>query len=163
MSGVGWTFQWSITVRRLTTSNRDGATALIGSRRNTLGGSSFLQLYVLPKTTLFRVNEKLTWQTTQNPQDIALRSTSPNAMTMDSPTLKPQANTSADITIFAIVQYAIRQSSREQMGRVEIYGHSLSQFADRPVAQHVLPRSGVPTHDMLVRTSVSTRKKMRLK
>ncbi|THU63090.1 hypothetical protein C4D60_Mb01t12080 [Musa balbisiana] len=60
-------------------------------------------------------NEKLTWQTTPSPEDMALRSTSPNAMTMDNPTLKPQANTSADITIFVFVQYAIRQSSRKQM------------------------------------------------
>ncbi|CAL9145941.1 unnamed protein product, partial [Musa hybrid cultivar] len=67
---------------------------------------------------MWKQNEKLTWQTTPSPEDMALRSTSPNAMPMDSPTLKPQANTSADITIFVIIQYAIGQSSRKQMDMV---------------------------------------------
>ncbi|CAL9145945.1 unnamed protein product, partial [Musa hybrid cultivar] len=121
LPGVGCTFHRSIAVRRLTTSDRGGATALIGSRRDTPGESSSSVDSVAPNEA--GQNEKLTWQTTPSPEDMALRSTSPNAMPMDSPTLKPQANTSADITIFVIVQYAIRQSSRKQMGRVEIYGH----------------------------------------
>ncbi|CAL9755607.1 unnamed protein product [Musa acuminata subsp. burmannicoides] len=42
MPGVGCTFQRSIPVRPLTTSDRGGATALIGSRRDNPGESSFL-------------------------------------------------------------------------------------------------------------------------
>ncbi|CAL9189192.1 unnamed protein product, partial [Musa hybrid cultivar] len=80
--GVGCTFHRSIAVRRLTTFDRGGATALIGTRKGGICVSIYACLYVLPKLHHFgwynnQTNEKLTWQTTRSPEDMALRSTSP--------------------------------------------------------------------------------------
>ncbi|CAL9063305.1 unnamed protein product [Musa banksii] len=118
MPGVGCTFQRSIAVRRLTTSNRGGATAFIGSRRDTPGESSFLEYEIMQTSYMSKQNEKLTWQTTQIPEDrtpiqdqiLHLRYV-PSA-----PTLKPQANTSADISIFVspICYQVIKQKADDQ-------------------------------------------------